>query len=68
MKYTVMQYVVVANLPNDMSFLISLSQRASQLSRAQDIPIDRIKDQRFGMVNSYHETVLDQRIAEIFSA
>ena len=67
MKMTVLQYAAVTGLPTDLRSLAFLSERASALSREQDLPIDRVKDQRFGLVNSYHESILDACIAEILS-
>jgi len=38
--------------------------RASQISRQRDIAIIKVPDERFGKVNSYHESVLDQVFAD----
>lgn len=44
-----------------------LETKQKQLEAEQALPIDRVKDQRFGLVNSYHESILDACIAEILS-
>lgn len=42
----------------------ALGKMSSKLSREQDIVIDRVRDPRFGMVNAYHETILEQAFSD----
>lgn len=61
--FTVLGYAAYRGITIDLSLAQKIGKDASALSKEKDIPIDRTKDVRFGMVNSYHEKVLDEVIA-----
>lgn len=63
--FTVLGY---ANLNNLQHLILkdaqSIGKRAAHLSRERNIPIDKVRDPRFGQVNAYAETVLNEIVAE----
>ena len=61
--FTVLGYGAYKGITIDLSTAQKLGKQASALSRDKGIPIDRVKDQRFGAVNAYHETVLNECVS-----
>lgn len=43
----------------------ALGRAAAKLSKEKGIAVDKVKDPRFGSVNSYHESMLDAALAKI---
>jgi hypothetical protein len=63
--FTVIGYAVWKGMPAlSLSEASSLGKKAAMLSRERGALIDKVRDPRFGIVNSYHQDVLD----EIFCA
>ena len=56
--FTIMAYASIAGVSVDINAAKLMGSRASQLSREQDKAIIRVPDERFGKVNSYHESIL----------
>lgn len=63
--FTVLGYAAYRGITVDLSMAQKIGKDASRLSKEKDVPIDRTKDARFGMVNSYHEKILDEIIASM---
>lgn len=63
--FTVLGYAAYRGITVDLSMAQKIGKEASRLSKEKDMPIDRTKDARFGMVNSYHEKILDEIIASM---
>ncbi|MFM2094102.1 MAG: hypothetical protein RIS70_1226 [Planctomycetota bacterium] len=63
--YSVVAYCNLRRLRLDLTMAIEWGRLASGLSRSLGIPVGRIKDPRFGMVNSYHIEVLDEVAARV---
>lgn len=63
--FTVLGY---ANLNNLQHLILKdaqlIGKRAAHLSRERNIPIDKVRDPRFGQVNAYAEAVLNEIVAE----
>jgi len=63
--FTVVGYAVWKGLPPvSLSEAATIGKRASKLSAERGVAIDRVRDPRFGMVNSYHESILEAVIEE----
>lgn len=60
--FTVIAYGVYRGIKFDLSEAAALGRKASALSKANKISVDKVRDPRFGIVNSYHESVLDQAL------
>ena len=64
--FTIMGYAAYKGFP-----AISLTEaqqagrKAAVLSKKQGIPIDKVRDPRFGQVGSYHESVLEDVFADL---
>lgn len=58
--FTIVGYAAYKGFTVDLSMAKSLGKKASKLSASKGVPVDRTKDPRFGMVNSYHERILDE--------
>lgn len=58
--YSVLAYFKLRRLRLDLSGAIEFGRLASSMSRSLGIPIGRITDPRFGLVNTYHIEVLDE--------
>ena len=65
--FTVLGYAAYKGITVDLGMAQKIGIMAKQMSEYKGLPIDRVKDQRFGHVNSYHESVLDAVIAEYLS-
>ena len=63
--FTVLGY---ANLNNLQHLILkdaqTIGKRAAHLSRERNIPIDKVRDPRFGQVNAYAEIILNEIVAE----
>jgi len=63
--FTVLGY---ANLNNLQHLILkdaqTIGKRAAHLSRERNIPIDKVRDPRFGQVNAYAEVILNEIVAE----
>jgi hypothetical protein len=61
--FTVIGYAVWKALPPvDLKTAAQIGKLATKLSKEEGIAVDRVPDPRFGVVNSYHESVLDKAI------
>ncbi len=58
--FSVMAYFKLRRLRLDLKMAIEFGRLASSMSRSLGIPIGRITDPRFGLVNTYHIEVLDE--------
>ena len=56
--FTVLGYANYIKAHIDLAIASRIGMRASGLSRQRGIPIDKVRDPRFGEVNSYHESIL----------
>lgn len=63
--FTILAYASYKGITVDLTAAKDLGKRATALSKEQGMPIDRVKDPRFGYVNSYHESILDSMICEL---
>lgn len=58
--YSVLAYFKLRRLRLDLNMAIEWGRLASSMSRSLGIPVGRITDPRFGLVNTYHIEVLDE--------
>lgn len=66
--FTVIGYSVYKALPPiDLKSAATIGKLAARISREMGLPIDKVKDIRFGYVNAYHESALDGAIQEFMS-
>lgn len=63
--FTVIGYGVHRGISFGLTDAAALGRAAGKLSREAGIAIDKVKDPRFGKVNSYHESMLDAALAKI---
>lgn len=61
--FTVLGYASYKGINVDLSTAQQIGQSATKISKDKGFLIDKVRDPRFGMVNSYHESVLDECIA-----
>lgn len=61
--FTVLGYGAYKGITIDLSTAQKIGREAAKLSKEKGVPIDRTKDARFGMVNNYHERVLDEVVS-----
>lgn len=61
--FTVLGYAAYKGINVDLSTAQQIGRQAAQLSKEKGFLVDKVRDPRFGMVNSYHESVLDECIA-----
>ncbi len=61
--YTVSEFAIARELPSDLRSLLVIATRAKQLYRERGLPITQAEDPRFGLVRSYHESILDEVVA-----
>lgn len=61
--FTVLGYAAYKGITVALSDAQTIGKQAAKLSRERNVPIDKVADQRFGRVNSYHESILDETIA-----
>lgn len=66
--FTVIGYGAMHGIKIDHATAIRVGRRAGELSKRQGIPIGKVRDVRFGQVNSYHESMLDAAFIEMGSA
>jgi hypothetical protein len=61
--FTVLGYHTFKEIgPLSLTDAASYGKKTSALSKSMGITVDKVKDPRFGMVNAYHESVLDEII------
>ena len=58
--YSVLAYSKLRHLRLDLNMAIEWGRLASGMSRSLGVPVGRITDPRFGLVNTYHIEVLDE--------
>jgi hypothetical protein len=63
--FTAVAFCALREIKLSMRDLQRLGRKAGAISRKKDIPIDKVRDVRYGMVNSYHEETLTQALNEI---
>lgn len=63
--FSVLGYGVHKGITFDLGTAQQIGKQAATLSRDKELPIDRVKDPRFGYVNAYHESVLDEIVAHM---
>ncbi|WP_409266803.1 hypothetical protein [Massilia sp. BHUDP2] len=63
--FTAMGFCGLRDIKLSMRDMQRLGRRAGAISRKRGVPIDRVRDARYGMVNSYHEETLAQALNEI---
>jgi len=63
--FTVIGYGTYRGIKFSLADAAALGRKASALSKANKIAVDKVRDPRFGVVNSYHETMLDQALAAL---
>lgn len=64
--FTVIGYVGYKGLPSvNLSQAQKIGKIAKQLSVERGMSIDRVRDQRHGLINSYHESILDDAYAAL---
>jgi hypothetical protein len=63
--FTVIGYGAFRGIKFTLTDAAALGRRASALSKAKGIAIDKVRDPRFGEVNSYHESMLEQALADM---
>lgn len=61
--FTVIGFGVHRGIKFSLADASALGRSASKLSKAAGISIDKVRDPRFGEVNSYHESMLDEALA-----
>lgn len=57
--FTVIGFGVHRGIKFGLTDAAALGRAAAKLSKAAGIAVDKVRDPRFGIVNSYHETMLD---------
>jgi phage regulator Rha-like protein len=63
--FTVIGYGAMHGIKIDHATAIRVGRRAGELSKRQGIPVGKVRDVRFGQVNSYHESMLDAAFIEV---
>jgi phage regulator Rha-like protein len=63
--FTVIGYGAMHGIKIDHATAIRVGRRAGELSKRQGISVGKVRDVRFGQVNSYHESMLDAAFIEI---
>lgn len=58
--YSILAYFKLRRLRLDLNRAIEWGRLASSMSRSLGVPVGRITDPRFGLVNTYHIEVLDE--------
>ncbi len=61
--FTVLGYAAYKGINVDLSTAQQIGQSATKISKDKGLLVDKVRDPRFGMFNSYHESVLDECIA-----
>ena len=57
--FTIMAYANYMSIPLDLKTAKRLGMKAAKLSRKKGYPIGKVRDPRFGTVNTYHEDILE---------
>ena len=63
--FTVIGYGAMHGIKIDHATAIRVGRRAGELSKRDGIPVGKVRDVRFGQVNSYHESMLDAAFIEM---
>jgi phage regulator Rha-like protein len=63
--FTVMGFCALRGIKLAMRDMQRLGRAAGTLSREKSIPIDKVRDARYGVVNAYHETTLEAALVKI---
>lgn len=63
--FTAMGFCAMRAVKLVMSDMQRLGRLAAAYSKANNIPVDKTRDARFGLVNMYHETALENALEEI---
>jgi phage regulator Rha-like protein len=66
--FTVIGYGAMHGIKIDHATAIRVGRRAGELSKRQGISVGKVRDVRFGQVNSYHESMLDAAFIEVGGA
>lgn len=66
--FTVIGYGAMHGIKIDHATAIRVGRRAGELSKRQGISVGKVRDVRFGQVNSYHESMLDAAFIELGGA
>lgn len=66
--FTVIGYGAMHGLKVDNSAAIRIGKRAGQLSKCKGVSVGKVRDVRFGLVNAYHESILDAAFIEMGGA
>lgn len=64
--FTVLAWAKLNDLVIGLESAQKIGKRAAAISRERAIPIDRVRDPRFGQVNAYHESIIQEAFAEEF--
>jgi phage anti-repressor protein len=62
--YSIMAYSRLCNTPVDLNTARALGVRAGKISRERGLPVGKARDPRFGTVNTYVESVLQEVFTE----
>lgn len=63
--FTVIGFGVHRGISFGLTDAAALGRAAAKLSKENGIAVDKVKDPRFGSVNSYHESMLDAALTKI---
>lgn len=63
--FTVVGFCALREIKLGMKDMQCLGRRAGKVSREKGIPIDKVRDVRYGVVNSYHEDTLVEALSQI---
>lgn len=63
--FTVIGYGSMHGIKVDHATAIRVGRRAGDLSKREGIPVGKVRDVRFGQVNTYHESMLDAAFISI---
>lgn len=64
--FTVIGYGQLRGLKFSVTEASALGRKAATLSKAAGIAVDKVRDPRFGQVNSYHESMLDKALEVLY--
>jgi phage anti-repressor protein len=67
-EFTVMGYANYREIRIDLAMAGKIGKRATAIAKKLGLPTGKIRDPRFGLVNSYPEEALEQAFAEIIKA
>jgi hypothetical protein len=63
--FTVIGFGAMRGIKIDLKDAIRIGRRAGALSKERGISVSKVRDVRFGQVNSYHEEVLEAALVEL---